>query len=190
VAPGLQTLGQRVAHPNSTHSFALDNTFRFIDGMTRVEEWLRLESLRDGKKRRRLSSSSQHLIWTGLTLSRPFGTVPGCAGLLLSVHFSFNRELRSARFFRKGKSALCFGLRSSDWATFFNLHTGFEDGLCNSWYASDGARTVTDVDGLSHCWQTRLRTPAETLCFTFADWSHDDCLGWKLECENGLAGNR
>ncbi len=35
MAPGLQTLGQPVAHRNSTHSFALDNSFRFIDGMTR-----------------------------------------------------------------------------------------------------------------------------------------------------------
>src|ERR1700748_1068160 len=35
LAPGLQTHGQRVAHRNSTHSFALDKTFRFIDGMTR-----------------------------------------------------------------------------------------------------------------------------------------------------------
>jgi hypothetical protein len=34
LAPGLQTHGQRVAHRNSTHSFALDKTFRFIDGMT------------------------------------------------------------------------------------------------------------------------------------------------------------
>jgi hypothetical protein len=36
VAPGLQTHGQRVAHRNSTHSYALDNTFRFIDGMTNL----------------------------------------------------------------------------------------------------------------------------------------------------------
>src|SRR5580704_215694 len=35
LAPGLQTHGQRVAHRNSTHSFALDKTFRFIDGMTK-----------------------------------------------------------------------------------------------------------------------------------------------------------
>jgi hypothetical protein len=35
VAPGLQTHGQRVANRNSTHSYALDNTFRFIDGMTK-----------------------------------------------------------------------------------------------------------------------------------------------------------
>lgn len=27
--------GQRVAHRNSTHAYALDNTFRFIDGMTK-----------------------------------------------------------------------------------------------------------------------------------------------------------
>ena len=38
LAPGLQTHGQRVAHRNSTHYFALDNTFRFIDGMTRGEQ--------------------------------------------------------------------------------------------------------------------------------------------------------
>src|SRR5580704_13657883 len=35
LAPGLQTHGQRVAHRNSTHAFALDKTFRFIDGMTK-----------------------------------------------------------------------------------------------------------------------------------------------------------
>lgn len=28
--------GQRVAHRNSTHAYALDNTFRFIDGMTEL----------------------------------------------------------------------------------------------------------------------------------------------------------
>ncbi len=31
---GLQTHGKRVAHRNSTHFYALENTFRFIDGMT------------------------------------------------------------------------------------------------------------------------------------------------------------
>ena len=36
MAPGLQTYGQRVARRNSTHSFALDKTFRFIDGMTKL----------------------------------------------------------------------------------------------------------------------------------------------------------
>jgi hypothetical protein len=35
LAPGLQTHGQRVANGNSTYSFALDNAFRFIDGMTK-----------------------------------------------------------------------------------------------------------------------------------------------------------
>ena len=35
MAPGLQTHGQRVAHRNSSHSYALDNPFRFIDGMTK-----------------------------------------------------------------------------------------------------------------------------------------------------------
>src|ERR1700748_1323947 len=41
LAPGLQTHGQRVAHRNSTHSFALDKTFRFIDGMTESRGALR-----------------------------------------------------------------------------------------------------------------------------------------------------
>jgi hypothetical protein len=35
VPPGLQTPGQRVAPRNSTHFSALDNSFRFIDGMTK-----------------------------------------------------------------------------------------------------------------------------------------------------------
>jgi hypothetical protein len=44
LAPGLQTHGQRVAHRNSTHSFALDKTFRFIDGMTKERATVRLRS--------------------------------------------------------------------------------------------------------------------------------------------------
>src|SRR6202012_3233 len=44
LAPGLQTHGQRVAHRNSTHSFALDKTFRFIDGMTNRRGSLQGES--------------------------------------------------------------------------------------------------------------------------------------------------
>ena len=52
MAPGLQTHGQRVAPRNSTHSYALDNTFRFIDGMTEFASgcfglrWLLVEEKR------------------------------------------------------------------------------------------------------------------------------------------------
>jgi hypothetical protein len=63
-------------------------------GMTRGVGWLRLESLRDGKKRQTLSSSSQHLIWTGLAEN-----VPGLQSWVLwrIVHLAWTRQLLSGR---------------------------------------------------------------------------------------------
>jgi hypothetical protein len=64
---------QRVAHRNSTHSYALDNPFRFIDGMTMG--WVRNERLlRDFAHRFRPR-------YAGANLGHPYGSVGPAAGL-------------------------------------------------------------------------------------------------------------